>query len=308
MRDDSLYLTPRHPIRVVAERTGLSPDVLRAWERRHGVVRPGRTDAGRRLYSDAHIDRLTLLAKTARTGRALSQTTSLPDDELRQLVQEDAEVGAARPTRASEYRERAFAAVADLAPERLRAVLRAALLSLGAPTFLDDVVTPLLQTIGTAWHAGEIEIAHEHAASAVVRGVVGWLVDHTEVPDDVPRVVVACLAHEQHELGAALAAAAAAQDGWRVTYLGPDVPAAQIAAAARHHEADVVGISIVAPEQATATSELQALRRELPRRTALLAGGAGVSALGAFGDGITPVRDLAHWRALLRTLAPARSR
>jgi DNA-binding transcriptional MerR regulator len=307
MSDDSLYLRARHPIRVVAERTGLSTDVLRAWERRHGVVTPGRTDAGRRLYSDADIDRLTLLAKTTRTGRALSQTASLPDDELRQLLREDAELAAVRPTLAGAYRERAFAAVADLAPERLRAVLRAALLSLGAPTFLDDVVTPLLQTIGTAWHAGAIGIAHEHAASAVVRGVLGWLVDQTEVPDDAPRAVVACLTHEHHELGAVLAAAAAAQDGWRVTYLGPDLPATQIAAAARRHDADVVGISIVAPERAAAaTSELQALRRELPSRTALLAGGAGVPSLGACGDGITPVRDLAHWRALLRTLAPAR--
>ena len=306
MGEDSTYQVPRHPIRVVAERTGLSPDVLRAWERRYGVVAPARSAAGQRLYSDADIDRFALLAKATRSGRPHGPTASLPLEELRRLVEEDAERGATRPTPAADHRERAFAAVADLAPERLQAVLRTAMVSLGAPVFLDDVVAPLIRRIGDAWEAGEIGIAHEHAASAAVRGVLRWLVEVIEVPAGAPRAVVACLARERHELGAALAAAAAAHAGWRVAYLGPDLPAAEIAVAALRHEADVVGVSVVAPEDAAATrAELQALRLGLPPHTALLAGGAGASSLGALGDGITAVRDLAHWRALLRAHAPA---
>jgi len=297
---------PRHPIRVVAERTGLSPDVLRAWERRHGVVTPARSEAGQRLYSDADIDRLALLFKATQAGRSLGQTAALSAEELRRLVAEDAERGASRPTPAAESLERAFAAVADLDPERLQTVLRGAVLSLGASSFPDEIVAPLLRRIGTAWHAGKLGIAHEHAASVVVRRVLGWLVEMVEVPADAPRAVVACLAHERHELGAALAAAAASQAGWRVAYLGPDLPAAEIAAAALRQLADIVGVSIVAPEDpAAARSELQTLRRALQPRTPLLAGGAGVPSLGALGEGITPVRDLTHWRALLRAHARA---
>jgi DNA-binding transcriptional MerR regulator len=306
MTSASPELLPRHPVRVVAERTGLSPDVLRAWERRHGVVKPARSEAGQRLYSDADIERLSLLSKATQAGRPLGPTAELSVDGLRQLVAEDAERGASRPTPAAEFLEAAFAAVSALDPERLQAVLRGSALSLGASGFLDEVVAPLLSRIGAAWHAGALGIAHEHAASVVVRGVLGWLGDVVVVPDGAPRAVVACLAHERHELGAALAAAAAAHAGWRVACLGTDLPAAEIAAAALRQRADVVGVSIVAPaDAAAARSELQALRRALPPRTPLLAGGGGVAALGPLGDGITPIRDLAHWRAMLRAHAPA---
>ncbi len=124
MSQETLSVEPRHPIRVVSERTGLSPDVLRAWERRYGVVAPERSDGGQRLYSDADIDRVALLVKATRAGRALGQTAALPVEELRQLVAEDAELGASRPTPAGDYQDRAFGAVAHLAPERLQAELR----------------------------------------------------------------------------------------------------------------------------------------------------------------------------------------
>lgn len=307
MSPESTSQEARHPIRVVSERTGLSPDVLRAWERRHGVVLPGRSEAGQRLYSDADIDRLALLVKAIQAGRSVGQTAALSIEALRQLVAEDAERGTSRPTAAADHLERATAAVAELAPERLQAVLRTALLSIGTSGFLDDVLTPLLARIGAAWHGGRIGIAHEHAASVVVRAELAWLVDVLVVPQGAPRAVVACLALERHELGAALATAAAAHAGWRVTYLGPDLPAAAIAAAALSEDADVVGVSVVLPtDLQVVRSELLALGKMLRPGTALLVGGAGVPSLGSLGEGITTVRDLAHWRALLRVHAPAR--
>jgi methylmalonyl-CoA mutase cobalamin-binding domain/chain len=249
---------------------------------------------------------LALLVKATQTGRSVGQMATLSPDQVRQLVAEDAESGISRLAPASDYRERAFSAVAAFAPDRLQAVLRSALLSLGTSEFLDDVVTPLLREIGDAWLRGELGIAHEHAASAVVRGELAWLVDLLAVPEGGPRAVVACLALERHELGAALATTAAVHAGWQVAYLGPDLPAAEIASAALEHDAGVVGVSIVTPTDAsTARAELRALRRLLRPETALVAGGAGVPSLGPLGDGITTVRDLEHWRALLRLNAPA---
>ena len=294
----------RHPIRVVAERTGLSPSVLRAWERRYHVVEPERSEAGQRLYSDADIERLALLAKAGSAGRSVGQVASLELGALRALVAEDAEHGPARPTLAFEYRERAFTAVTEMGPTRLQTVLRSAVFSLGAFAYLDDVAAPLLRRIGDAWHAGEIGIAHEHAASAVMRGTLEWLIESLAVPDDAPVVVLACAVQERHELGAMLAAGAAANEGWRVIYLGADVPAADIAAAARRHAARVVGVSVIAPVSSSATrSELAALRIQLPRRTALLVGGDGAASLGELDSGLTRVRDLSQWRAALRAEA-----
>jgi methanogenic corrinoid protein MtbC1 len=238
----------------------------------------------------------------------LGQASALPVEELRQLVSEDADSGVPRSTPAGDYQERAFLAVADLAPERLQVVLRTALLSIGTSEYLDAVVVPLLRHIGVAWHDRQLGIAHEHAASAVLRAELAWLVNVLAIPDGGPRAVVATLVGERHELGAILAAATAVHEGWRVTYLGLDLPAAEIAGTAASEEAGVVGVSVVLPtDVGVVRSELEALRRTLPAGTALLVGGAAVPSLGALGEGITAVRDLPHWRALLRSHAPAAS-
>jgi DNA-binding transcriptional MerR regulator len=79
----------RHPIQVVVRRTGLTADVLRAWEKRYGVIEPGRSEGGRRLYSDRDIERLRLLRRATGAGRRISQIAGLATEELAALVKED---------------------------------------------------------------------------------------------------------------------------------------------------------------------------------------------------------------------------
>src|SRR5687768_1892912 len=80
---------PRHPIGVVARRTGLKPDLIRAWERRYGAVEPGRTDTRRRFYSDADIHRLLLLRQVVKTGRGIGQVAQLSNEDLEALIAEE---------------------------------------------------------------------------------------------------------------------------------------------------------------------------------------------------------------------------
>src|SRR6188768_2142134 len=81
---------PVHPMRLVAARTGLTPDLLRAWEKRYGAVAPVRSSGGQRLYSDADVERLSLLARAVEGGRAIGQIANLPLDELQGIVERDA--------------------------------------------------------------------------------------------------------------------------------------------------------------------------------------------------------------------------
>ena len=289
---------PRHPIGVVRERTGLSVEVLRAWERRYAVVRPVRSEDGRRLYSDADVERLGLLHRASRPGRPVGTLASLSIDELQRMVQEDVTRARRRPTAPGSHREDAMAAVRDLAPERLETALRRAALSLGTVTFLDEVVAPLLEEIGDAWHEGRITVAHEHAASATLLQLLGWLARALEVPDTAPRVVLATPRGERHAFGAMMAAVAAAHDGWHVTWLGTDLPAAQVAAGVEQGRGRIVALSSAAREAAALNREVAALRALLPRHVPLLVGGAGAAKLRAM-PGVSKVRDLAHWRALL---------
>lgn len=283
---------PRHPIRVVASRTGLSPDTLRVWERRYGVVEPGRSDGGQRLYSDADVERLTLLVRATGAGRNISQVADLSDAELRRLVAEDeaavatrgGEVADGRPSGRIDaaFLEASLAAVNALEPARFDAVLRQAAFALGAAVFIEAVLAPLLHEIGRRWEAGDLSPAYEHAASAVIRRRLESLAPSFDVSDDAPMVVVATPAEERHELGAMLAAAVAAAAGWRVTYLGADLPADEIAAAARRTDADLVALSVVYPAHPDRLStDIQEMRRSIPTATPLVVGGHGAAALDA---------------------------
>jgi methanogenic corrinoid protein MtbC1 len=294
---------PRHPISVVTGRTGLSAHVLRAWERRYRVVHPARSRTGTRLYSDADVQRLSLLRSATRVGRAVASVAGLTTVALRRMVAEDAERASRRPTLPRSYHAAMMDAVRDLAPDRLEQLLRRALLSLGAVTFLEEVVAPVLAGIGEEWHEGRITIVQEHAASAALLQLLGVLVRELEVPGAAPRIVIATPRGERHAFGALMAAAAASHDGWHVTWLGVDLPAAQIAAGARQGSPRAVALSAVAHSSSLA-KELRALRLLLPAHVPLLVGGGGAARLAEV-EGVTPVRDLAHWRALLRNCTAA---
>lgn len=304
----------RHPVRVVSIRTGLTPDLLRAWERRYGVVAPTRSAGGQRLYSDADIDRLALLVRAVNGGRPISQVASLPVDELRALVAQDeksardAPTAAVAPTpgdRVSVLRE-ALSAVERFDAETLESILRKAALRDGMDALLDSVVAPLLIDVGSRWHEGALTPAHEHLASAVVRHALSWTMESGAQDDAAPVLVVATLPNQQHELGALLAATVASSRGWRVVYLGASLPAADIAVAARETGAAAVGLSFVYPRDDPAIPRaLRDLQEALPAITSIVAGGAaaGNYAASLRAAGAITIGSTREWRSWLQRAA-----
>src|SRR5687767_896418 len=301
----------QHPIGVVAERTGLSPDLLRVWERRYRAVEPSRSSDGQRLYSDTDVERLRLLRLATIAGRSIRQVARLGTEELTQLVREDE---AARQ-RAVRWEERAFPASVGEDVERalelarvvdasgLESLLRRTAAALGVPVFLDGLVAPLLRRMGEEWEAGRLTVAQEHLATAVIQRVLEGIIHFMVAPHGAPNLLLATLAGDQHKMGALLAATAAAADGWRVTYLGPDLPAGEIASAAVAAGARVVGVSIVrVADRERVVAELHTIRTRLPASVPLLAGGAGAAELEPYLDdgGIVVVPDLSELRLALR--------
>ena len=217
--------------------------MLRAWERRYGVVTPTRTDGGQRLYSEHDIERLGRLRRLTESGHAIGRLAPLELAELMRLDEESAADGAPRAslrrqTLAIAWRERSATtprrrvrATQRLDAVELQAVLERAAVTLGVPEFLDGVVAPVLDDIGRGWREHSVSIAQEHLASAVFRRVLGWLLGVYEVNGAAPRLVVATPPGQVHELGALMVAVSAAAEGWAVTYLGPDLPVADLVSA-----------------------------------------------------------------------------
>ena len=304
---------PRHPVRVVAQRTGLSTHVLRAWERRYGVVAPIRTEGGQRLYTDADIERLILLRTLTSQGGAISQLAQLPQSDLARRVEEDraarsgsASGGADLDAGAARWREAALRAIEALDGVGLRRQLERAVVALGTTHFLEGVVGPVLIEIGHRWRAGEMGIAHEHLATAVFRQVLGWVRETAEAGSRAPALVVATPPNQIHEGGAMLVAATAATEGWRVIYLGVDLPATEIAAAALRTGARVVALSLIHPAEDPALgAHLVALRRALPADLPILFGGAAAESYRGDIEAVDGeiVTELAELRFALRALA-----
>ena len=267
---------PRHPISVAAERTGLSQDVLRVWERRYAAVVPSRGPGGQRLYSDADIERLRLMHATSRPGRSIAHIATMSTEALAEIMAEDAaNVRDGTTSRAPDTLGDAFAHVKELDAVGLSRELRRAATSLGLHGFVESVAAPLMRRIGEDWRTGAVTIAEEHLAATVLRDL---LVDVMRgfVNADGPRMVVATPAGERHEIGAAMAGAFAAAAGWNVIYLGADLPAGDIAAAARSSGATVVALSVVFGEpRDPLLQELKKIRAQLAPGVSVVVGGAG---------------------------------
>jgi MerR family transcriptional regulator, light-induced transcriptional regulator len=278
--------TPRHPIRVVSERTGISPDLLRAWEKRYrAVAPPRRPGAGQRLYSDDDVERLRLLRRVTSAGRAIGQVAALSTEALERLAREDdAERRertrpAAPPAEGEDpYLARAVESVRALDAAALESGLMRSLLFMGGEVFTNRVVVPLLHRIGEDWREGRVGVAHEHAATPVIRRVLAFATDSVSRDGGGPEIVVATPAGQRHEMGAQLAAFTAAAAGWRVTFLGSDTPTAAIAEAARQRVARAVALGIVhAPSTPRLGAELRALRAALSPAVHIVVGGPGAA-------------------------------
>lgn len=277
--------SPLHSVRIVATRTGLKPDLLRAWEKRYHVVEPTRSAGGQRNYTDADIERLRLLVKVTSAGRQIGQVATLSDSELRTMATADAleTTRSATPgssdTSATHYVIDALAAAEAFDASTLESTLRTATLMLPSDQVLDEVFGPLLIAIGNRWSEGRFPPANGHLATAIIRRVLGWMTDSLPVRDDAPIIVVGTPAFQLHDLGAMLVATAAAGSGWNVTFLGASLPAGELSRAARLADADAVALSIVCPtDDHRVSDELRQLRAELPESVDLLVGGAGANA------------------------------
>jgi DNA-binding transcriptional MerR regulator/methylmalonyl-CoA mutase cobalamin-binding subunit len=281
-------VTPRHPIGLVARRTGLKPDLIRAWERRYGAVEPSRSSTRRRFYSDADIERLQLLRRVVRTGRGIGQVAGISDDELRALLAEEPpeEIPHRAPTFseasgeiAEAYLQLCIAAAHRLDVADLESQIERASVALSRTNLLEKLLVPLLHRIGDLWKEGSLRPAHEHLVSAVVRSFLGSLRGAHSGAGGAPHMIVTTPARQHHELGALIVAATASSEGWQVTYLGPDLPPEEIAAAAFQGGVQAVALSLTyPPDDPLLAEDLRRLRRLLGADLALLVGGRSAAA------------------------------
>ncbi len=250
------------------------------------AVEPSRSEGGQRIYSDSDVQRLITLRELTKGGRSISIVANLSGEAAEALLAEDRAM-AVTTNGSSESREpdgwvdRAYTQVRALDAEGLEHTLWQAAMILGAQPFLDDVVAALLTQIGEGWVADEITPAQEHLSTGIIVRVLQRLTDQARSKDG-PTLVVATLQGELHGLGARLTSAVAIFEGWRVVYLGTDLPVTDIVTTAESVNASAVAISIVKLDNLSDTVSLvRTLRENLDPKISLLLGGGAAGVLEA---------------------------
>lgn len=269
-----------HTIKFVARRTGLTQHVIRVWERRYGAVKPNRTDTNRRLYSDEDVERLALLRKAIEAGHSIGNIANLPGQRLQALAAEATANPTLSPgTLVPGYVAGALEAIRRMEEAELEKVLERGIIHYGQHGLLEKLIGPLAQRVGELWREGELTASHEHFATAAIRTFLGRNSAAFSATVNAPVLVVTTPSGQLHELGAIMACAAANDAGWRVVYLGPSLPAAEIASAAVRNQAKAVALSIVYPEDdPNLPHELENLGKYLSPGIHVVVGGRGAEA------------------------------
>ena len=241
----------------VSRRSGVSVELLRAWERRYGLLRPQRSAGGLRLYSSGDLDRVRAMQRHMEQGLAAREAAALVGSET----------AAAPPPRTGTPPFEPASARAELGDALeafdefgAQAVFDTLLSVATLDTLLSDVVMPYLHDLGVRWERGELSIAQEHFASHVLRGRLlglarGW------GRGDGPRALLACPEGERHDLGLIAFGLALRARGWRIDFVGPDTPVDSLEEAARRVEPSVVVLSAVRSEPLEQLSALATRHR-----------------------------------------------
>jgi MerR family transcriptional regulator, light-induced transcriptional regulator len=227
----------------LAKRTGVSPELLRAWEQRYGLLQPTRTAGGFRLYSVADEARVRRMQGLVAGGLAAAQAARL-------VLSGDEPAPQATPPPATTLEEAAddlTASLDRLDEQAANTALDRLFAAYTVETVLQEVILPYLHRLGDRWAAGEVSVAHEHFASNLLRGRLlglaqGWGQGHG------PGAILACLPGEQHELGLLAFGVALRRRGWRITYLGTDSPVGAVADIARSLAPAVVVLLAMNPD------------------------------------------------------------
>ncbi len=261
---------PKYTIKNVCHQTGILPVTLRAWERRYEVLIPHRSDNRYRLYSERDVAVLRWIKGRVDEGVPIRNAAT----ELRAMLKKGLwpEAVSAAPVAVREvpaappkaYANQLYEALIVHDEARAGEVFRQMQADYDLDTLCGAILAPCLVAIGEAWYHGKIRVTTEHFASAYIRGKLLSFLQAYPARRSAPHLLIGCAPDEQHEMGSLMLAVLLRSRGYRVEYLGPDLPLDDVVDYAGFEKPDMVIFAATMPESAVNLTpmqeKLQALR------------------------------------------------
>jgi MerR family transcriptional regulator, light-induced transcriptional regulator len=216
---------PLYNTAAVVQRTGVPAATIRAWERRYAFPKPHRDASGQRLYSERDIQAIRWLQSQTEQSVSISRAVAM----LRQGYAQPAALSPDQGPRSFEsLRQDLRATLLAFDAAGAEAVLTEAFSLFGVEDVCLRVLEPVLVDIGEGWHAGELSVGQEHFASALIRARLSALLLAYAPTDGMPSILTAAAPGERHELGILMVSLFLARHGYRVHYLGQDLPLEEV--------------------------------------------------------------------------------
>lgn len=266
-------------VKTVSQLTGIPRPTLLAWERRYGITSPDRTGSNYRVYTDDDVLLLRRLKALVDRGHPIGEAVA--------IARADRSPAPGPSTTAVEIPVDPGRGLSDALFGALSAYDRAAtdhlgrqLATLPFQRALDEVLMPLLSQTGTSWADGRISIAQEHFISGWCREqMVSVFHALGGGPSQGPLAVCAMVPGDAHELGLLAVGIRLALDGWRVNWLGTELPVEELREHVRVTRPDLVCLSTMLAPPRDALLHAQDLRREAPSETLVALGGRAATGL-----------------------------
>lgn len=236
-----------YSVKEVEKLTGIKAHTLRIWERRYSFVTPSRTDTNIRFYDDEQIKKLINVGLLVRNGYRVSQIDKMSNDEISDILNSivikpdvnDQDIIDAMNICMISYDEKGFTQIIE------RQILRVGLFST-----IVELIYPFLNNVGFLWSASKTTPAQEHFVSNLIRQKIISAVDKISLKSDSTKTIVLFIPEgEKHELGLLLSSYLAKDLGWRVIYLGLNVPFDNIEGVIKDVSPDILFTIITVPNE-----------------------------------------------------------
>jgi len=290
-------------ISAVEREAGLSKDVLRMWERRYGFPKPTRDDNGERLYSVAEVAKLRAIKRLMDVGMRPGKIIHRTVDELNRLAEGRAAPRPQPTVPGADGEVLGLLAAHDALG--LKSALSAYVMRQGLQRFVLETLASLNHAVGDAWMRGDLAVFEEHLYTERVLATLFTAINAFPRQAGSPRVLLTTFPGEQHAVGLLMVEALLAPEGVQCISLGVQTPIEEIHRAALAHDVHVVALSFSGAFPVRQAGDgLGALRRQLPSRVALWAGGEMTRRVRKTLPGVLIIPDLAGitvalsaWRA-----------
>lgn len=215
-----------YSIKDLEQLSGIKAHTIRIWEQRYGIIEPKRTGTNIRFYDDEQLKFVLNVALLSRHGYKISKISSLSDGEFKQEVEKLYEQTLIHDTDVVLDLDSndLMVSMIDMDAEKFHRIYENSVKNNGFERTITHLIYPFLEKVGVLWSISQINPAHEHFISCLIRQKIIVGIDRLPNPSSGKRFLLFLPEGEHHEIGLLMAHYLLKKNGAQVFYMGQNLP------------------------------------------------------------------------------------